>query len=141
MDHVAILSKKLKLLPKILTGEKTIESRWYKYSKPPYKSIKKGDNVYFKNSGDAVSVKARVADVLFFAKLDKETFNHIISEYGSSICINKSFWKNIKHKNLCTLIFLKDVKQITPFNIDKIGYGMMAAWITVDDINSIKRPL
>jgi len=29
MDHVAILSKKYELLDKIISGEKTIESRWY----------------------------------------------------------------------------------------------------------------
>ena len=141
MDHVAILSKRLKLLPKILSGEKTIESRWYKFKKTPYNSIKTNDTVYFKNSGEPVSVKARVADVLFFAKLNKKLFDDIIMRYGPKICITSSYWQQVKDKNLCTLIFLKDVKQIQPFNIDKTGFGIMAAWITVDDINNIRRPL
>ncbi|MFH1064419.1 MAG: ASCH domain-containing protein [Candidatus Woesearchaeota archaeon] len=138
MDHVAILAKKRKLLQKIISGEKTIESRWYKFRKAPYRSIAVGDVVYFKDSGDPVIVKARVADVLFFAELDREIFDSIISEYGSRICIDSSFWNSVKDKKLCTLIFLKDVETIEPFNIDKKGFGMMVAWLSVDSIDKIK---
>ncbi len=139
MDHVAILAKKRKLLQKILSGEKTIESRWYRFKKTPYNSIVVGDTVYFKDSGEPVSVKARVADVLFFAELNKEIFDDIISKYGPKIGIDSSYWEHIQDKKLCTLIFLKDIEQITPFNIDKTGFGMMAAWLSVDSIDKIKK--
>ena len=33
---------------------------------------------------------------------------------------------------------VKDVKEINPFNINKKGYGLMSAWISVDDINKLK---
>ena len=141
MDHLAILSKKLKILSKILSGEKTIESRWYKFPKPPYRSVKPNDTVYFKNSGEPVTAQARVKDVMFFAGLDKKRFNDIILKYGSRICIGPEYWDIVKDKNFCTLIFFKDVKQIRPFDIDKTGYGNMAAWITLDSINKIKRRL
>lgn len=42
MDHVAILRKDWKLLPKILSGEKTIESRWYQTKRGSYNKIKEG---------------------------------------------------------------------------------------------------
>ncbi|MBI1972386.1 ASCH domain-containing protein, partial [Candidatus Woesearchaeota archaeon] len=44
MDHLAILKKKW--LEKILSGEKTIESRWYKQKITPYQKIAKGDTAY-----------------------------------------------------------------------------------------------
>ena len=59
MDHLAILAKKRNLLPKIISGEKTIESRWYKFKKTPYNNISIGDTVYFKDSGEPANVKAR----------------------------------------------------------------------------------
>jgi hypothetical protein len=27
---------------------------------------------------------------------------------------------------------------VEPFNIDKSGFGMMSAWISLDDVNKIK---
>jgi len=52
------------LLPKILTGEKTIESRWYKNKCSPWGKIKRGDVVYFKNSGEPVTIKAEVSKII-----------------------------------------------------------------------------
>ena len=43
-----------------------------------------------------------------------------------------------KNKKYCLIIFLKHVKEITPFGINKTGYGAMAAWLTMDDIDQIK---
>ena len=54
MDHVAIMNKSWGLIPKILSGSKTIESRWYKTKRTPWDKIAKGDTVYFKNSGEQV---------------------------------------------------------------------------------------
>ena len=138
MDHLAILAKKRKLLAKILTGEKTIESRWYKFRKTPYKSIKEGDAVYFKESGEPVSAKATVKKVLFYDGLDQSIFKDIISGYGKNICISDSFWENVKDKRYVSLIFLENVQKIAPFNTDTTGFAMMAAWLTLPDISSIK---
>lgn len=66
MDHVAIMRKSWGLLPKILSGEKTIESRWYMARYAPWNRIEKGDIVYFKNSGEPVTVKAEVSKVMQF---------------------------------------------------------------------------
>ncbi len=141
MDHVAILAKKRRLLAKIRSGEKKIESRWYISHKPPFRSINKGDTIYFKESGEPVSVMAKVEEVMFYDALDKSIFDEIISKYGSRICIDSSFWDLVKDKRLVTLIFLKDVVDVKPFGIDKSGYGMMAAWMTIADIEKIKIPL
>jgi len=138
MEHIAILNKKLRLLEKIISGNKTIESRWYKSKKRPYKNIKKEEIVYFKNSGESVTIKTIVEKVLFFNNLNKSKIKNILQKYGNQIGLDNSYVNNLINKKYCTLIFLKDVKKINPFNIDKKGYGLMSAWISIYDINKIK---
>ena len=46
MDHVAIMKKSWGLTEKIISGEKKIESRWYKFRHSPWGKIKKGDNLF-----------------------------------------------------------------------------------------------
>ena len=138
MDHLAILSKEGKLLGKILSGEKTIESRWYKSKKTPYQNIAAGEVVYFKESGAPVTARARVATVLFFDKLDEDKMRTIFQEYGVGLGVQISYMEKMKDKKFCTLVFLEKVERITPFQVDKKGFGLMAAWITVDKIEKIK---
>ncbi len=45
MDHVAIMKKAWKLIPKILDGQKKVESRWGVNKCAPWGKIKVGDNV------------------------------------------------------------------------------------------------
>ena len=78
MEHLAILSKKGKFLNKILSGEKLIESRWYKFKRPPFGLISKGDIIYFKDSGKPVSAKAEVEKVITYKELNEEKIKQII---------------------------------------------------------------
>jgi len=140
-DHVAIMKKSRKLIAKILNGEKTIESRWYVNRICPWDRIHAGDTVYFKDSGEPVTAKANVSKVLQFKKLTPESVQKILETHGKGIGMESSE-KNIPEcatKNYCILIFLEDAHKIAPFSIDKTGYGLMSAWITVDDVNKIKR--
>ena len=139
MHHLAILDKKRKLMEKIISGEKSIESRWYKLKKTPYRMIKAGDTVFFKDSGDPVSVQATVEKALFFSDLTKQKYKEILEKYADKICLqNGNIEAYVKQKyNYVTLIFLKDVKKIEPFSVNKKGYGLMAAWITLENIEKI----
>jgi len=142
MHHLAIMRKSWGLLPKILTGEKTIESRWYKNKYSPWDKVNKGDIVYFKNSGEPVTVKTEVFDILQYAGLKPERVREILQEYGAKngLSINEidKYYEMFKEKNYCLLIFLKNPEKIEPFEIDKSGFGAMSAWITVDDISQIR---
>lgn len=138
MDHCAILSKESKLLSKIISGEKTIESRWYKFKKTPYQNIAAGDSIYFKESGKPITVKAKVSNVLFFDHLNDHTITEILRQYCQQLGVSLSYAEKIKGKKFCTLIFLNSTEEIEPFQIDKRSYGLMAAWITIKDITKIK---
>lgn len=142
MEHLATMRKSWGLLPKILNGEKTIESRWYKNKYTPWDRIQKEDVVYFKNSGEPVSAMAIVADVLQFSNLNPEKVKNILAEYGSRDGIPESeiskYYEMFRNKNYCLLVFLKNPESIKQFDVNKKGFGAMSAWITIDDINKIK---
>jgi hypothetical protein len=142
MEHLAIMKKSWGLTDKILSGEKKIESRWYKSKYPPWDKIKERELVYFKDSGEQVSVKAEVEKVLQFSDLNPDKVREILEGYGEDDGIKKDkiaeFFELFKDKKYCMLIFLKNPQKIKPFEIDKKGFGMMSAWICVNDINTLK---
>lgn len=143
MDHLAIMRKSWGLTQKILSGQKKIESRWYCAKCKPWNIIKAGDTVYFKDSGEPVKLKVEVKKVMQFADLTPARVREILNEYGDDDGLDKEkipeFFKRFKDKRYCLLIFLKNPQTIKPFEIDKKGFGAMAAWITVDDISKIRK--
>jgi len=139
MDHVAIMNKRWKLIPKILDGSKTIESRWYVNKIKPWDSIGENDKIYFKNAGESITAFAKVSKVLQFENLDEEKFQEIMKKYADDIqLLTRAYDEYYQSKNYCILIFLTDVKSVTPFNISKKGFGSACAWMCVDNIDSIK---
>ena len=140
MDHVAIMSKKLGLIDRILGGKKKIETRWYKNKVAPYNKIFKNDVIYFKDSGGQIRAKAEVLKVLQFENLDKNKIKEIINKYGDEIDIgNKNDISWAFGKNFAILIWLKDVEKINPFEIDKTGFGTGCAWLIVENIDIIRK--
>ena len=142
--HIDIMRKSWGLTQKILTGEKTVESRWYKNRSKPWDQIFVGDAIYFKDSGEPVTVRARVTKVLQFANLTARKTKEILSKYGrSDLGIAKDVPSEIKNyfqnKKYCIFIFFDGVQKIKSFQINKTGFGMMAAWLIVDDLEKIKR--
>lgn len=142
MDHVAIMKKSWKLTGKILSGEKKIESRWYTAKYAPWDKIKAGEFVYFKDSGEPITIKAEVEKVLQFSNLAPAKVKAILYKYGKSdgLGINNipKFLGLFKNKKYCILVFLKNPKPVEPFEIDKSGFGLMAAWICTEDVNAIR---
>jgi ASC-1-like (ASCH) protein len=138
MEHLAIMKKSWKLIPKILSGEKKIESRWYMAKFAPWNRIRSGETIYFKNGGESVSAKATVGKVLQFEDLNKTKIKQLLNEYAKDLGI-KDLLGNLKflqNKRYCILIYLENAQEIEPFDIDKKGFGNACAWICT---NSIKR--
>jgi len=136
------MNPKIGLIDKIISGMKKIESRWYKHKRAPWNKIAVGDIVYFKNSGKPVTASAEVERVMQF-ELDNENLREIIEKYGGDGGIslndrnpNSDYYKGKKY---CILVFIKNPRKITPFNIDKKGFGAGSAWLFVEDINKIKK--
>ncbi len=143
MDHVAIMKKEWQLLPKILSDEKKIESRWYRTRRSPWNEIRSGDTVFFKDSGAPVTVKAQVTKVRQFEGLTASKVAGIIDQYGGAggigLADTEKFKKLLRDKKYCLLIFFDHVESVTPFEIDKKGYGLQAAWLVTENIERLKK--
>ncbi len=145
MDHVAIMKKEWGLIPKILKGEKKLESRWYSNRSKPWDKIAKGDMVYFKNSGEPVTIKAQVSKVLQYSALNPQTVRELLWKYAEDDGLGidekelEKFYMLFRNKRYAMFIYLHDPQKIArPFQIDKTGFGAMSAWITIDEITKIK---
>ena len=145
MEHVAIMKKLWGLTEKILSGDKKIESRWYMMRCAPWDRIKVGESVYFKNSGEPVTIKTTVAKILQFKELTPKKVKEILGKFGPDDGIEvkdvPKFYERFKDKKYCLLVFIKNPVRIKPFEIDKTGFGMMSAWLTVKKIAQIKKSL
>jgi len=142
MVHIAIMKKSWGLTQKILTGEKTIETRWYKNKSSPWNKIKKGEIIYFKDSGEPITVKAIVKRVEQYSDLNDEKIKSILKKYSNKDLgtkeISDEIRNYVKGKKYCIIIHITTPKSIKPFDIDKKGFGMMCAWMCVEDVNSVK---
>jgi len=139
MQHVAIMKKSWGLISKIVSGEKTIESRWYQKKTVPWDKIKKGDTVFFKDAGEPVTAKAIVDAVKQIAFKNNSEVKEAVLRYGKRIYFEKTGLKNFEHvPNYCILVFLKDAKFLKkPFRIDKRGFGNASAWLITKNIKNI----
>src|SRR4030043_845157 len=102
MDHLAIMKKSWGLTQKILSGEKKIESRWYLNKHTPWGRIKAGETVYFKDSGEPVTIKAEIERILHFSGLSPKKVREILSRYaeddGIEQCNISNFYERFKDK-------------------------------------------
>ncbi len=150
------MTKKLKLIDKILSGRKKIESRWHVNKIAPWNKIQIGGTIYFKNAGEKVTAKATVSKVLQFSNINQtasknlfdnpenqtKTILEILNKYGKLIAFSNSeyeeFARDNKNKNYCILIYLANPQKLEPFQINKSGFGNACAWICIDSVESIK---
>jgi ASC-1-like (ASCH) protein len=141
MDHVAIMNKKQGLIDRILSGKKTIETRWYKNKSIPWDKICVGDRIFFKDSGASVRAMAEVKKVRQYENLNIKMSQKIVDEYGDEGLIdiqNKNAEDWASGKRYAILIWLKNVKAVKAFSINKKGFGSASAWISINNIDIIK---
>ncbi len=143
MEHIAIMQKSWGLTEKIATGQKVIESRWYKVKYAPWGRIAPGEKVYFRNAGEPVAIQAEVDHVLYISDLTPEKVLAILAKYGKDIGIEEpdipKFFELYQHKKHCMLIFLKHAQYIQPFEINKQGFGIRSSWISVENVAKIRK--
>ena len=127
MKHIAILRQPF--FDMVLSGEKTIESRWSMNKIAPYEKVKEGDIIYLKKTGEDISATAVAGKVMFY-ELTPSLAEEIRVKYGKAIGTDKfSDLETYTHKKYLTLIFLKDVKSVKAMPAPK-SHG--AGWLIVD---------
>ena len=129
------------LTQKILSGEKTIETRWYKHKAKPWDKIKAGETIYFKNTGSPVTIKATVSKVEQFSDLNENKTNELLKKYSEkdmgTTGITKEIENYIRGKRYAIIVHLTNPEQVEPFEIDKTGHGAMSAWLCIENLESV----
>lgn len=124
MQHIAIL--KQPFFDMVLSGEKTIESRWSMVKVAPYKKVSVGDKILLKETGKDVTATANVKKVQFY-ELTPKIVEEIRIKYGKQIGTDKfEDWKSTLQKRYCTLIWLGEVTSVAPI---KVKRSNGAGWI------------
>lgn len=128
MQHIAIL--KQPFFDMVLSGEKTIESRWSMVKVAPYKKVSVGNKILLKETGKDVTAIANVKKVQFY-ELTPEIVEDIRIKYGKQIGTDKfEDWKSTLQKKYCTLIWLDEVTPVAPI---KVKRSNGAGWIVLKD--------
>ncbi|MCL0058952.1 DUF4186 family protein [Dehalococcoidia bacterium] len=115
--HLAILYKDY--LDLILEGKKTIEARFSKVKCPPYGRVSIGDKILLKETGGPIRGEATVSVVKYFDNLAPSRVVHIVNKYKEQLQIKDNFLNQKLDSNYLTLIFLKDVVEVSPYFINK----------------------
>lgn len=106
MKHLAIF--KGTGAEKILSGEKTIESRFSKSKIPPFGVVSVRDLVYIKPSGGEIIGQFRVRKVVFIDGINEKELKDIKERYGEEIAADEVYWKSKAGARYATLIFIGD---------------------------------
>lgn len=129
MKHIVILKKKY--YDMIISGEKTIESRFSLNKTAPYGKVQIGDELLLKVIGCDVTATARVKDVEYFEELYPDRINKIRVRYGKDIGSTKmSEWMDTMTKNYGTLVWLTDVKEVEPISVKR---SCGAGWLIIKE--------
>jgi cytidylate kinase len=113
--HVAIFIEPF--LKYLLDGRKTVESRFSRTRRAPFKQVHPGDIILLKRTGGPIVGLCRVAQVWSYV-LNPSSWKEV-KQFASSICADSSFWTDRAKANYATLIRIDNVQRITPLRLEK----------------------
>lgn len=116
MNHIAVMDKLT--IDMILSGKKTIESRFSKKKITPYQKVKENEIVYLKETGGKIIGLFIIEKVLFF-NLSEVKIQELKKKYNKYILAPNSYWDIKKDANYGTLMYIKNPKRIGSITIQK----------------------
>ncbi len=112
----------------IVSGEKTIESRWANKKIAPFGRLAVGDELIIKKSGEQVFYKSEVKAFKYY-NLTPDIAEKVREEYGEKIGTSKfKDWNTYKNKKYLTLIWLGKVEKLKGYKAPKSNG---AGWIVL----------
>ena len=121
-----------RVLNLLLSGAKTIESRFYSSRRHhPAMHTESGDVIYFKRPAKGIEAKAIAGTVRIFLALDDTQLADIYWMYGDRICADDVFWRENRYSVQCILIEITGLERISipKGNLPSSREG----WITRDE--------
>jgi ASC-1-like (ASCH) protein len=126
--HRVILKKPY--LDAILTGRKTIESRFTLTKRVPFGWISAGDKLFLKLSSGLVCATATVTSVKSFENLSPVEISRLKEQYNHYLGGGEEYWQSKSDCKFGLLVWLKDVRAIEPVKIDKKDWR---AWVVLTE--------
>lgn len=104
----------------ILSGKKTMESRFSLGRIIPYEEIVKDDTILLKKSGGNVIGQVLVDNVLYYDNLKPQSIAVLRKEYSKELAMDDNFWRSKAKSKYATLIFLKKPRRfVFPIKFQK----------------------
>ena len=108
--HVAVFREPFLTL--VLSGQKSLESRFAVNQVPPYREVMAGDVILLKRVAGPVVGIAR-AEAVWDYDLDPSTLSQLRSEFADMLCAqDPEFWKIKESARFATLIALDQVRSL-----------------------------
>ncbi|MDO8576749.1 MAG: hypothetical protein Q7R82_00220 [Candidatus Daviesbacteria bacterium] len=115
----------------ILSGKKTIESRFSRVKNPPFGLISTGDLVYIKPSGKDIIGQFRVRKVIFFDGLDAGDLIDLRKRYEKELAVEETYWEQVAKARFGTLIFIGDSSRFITSPV-KFPKKDLRGWVVLD---------
>lgn len=122
--HLAIMRKSA--IEAILSGVKTVETRFSKNKIAPFGVVSAGDLVYIKPPGEEIVGQFRVKKVFSFEGLTESDVEKIFTDYGQQISVgnkkeDEQYYRDKKASMVGTLIFIADSERFitSPIKVKK----------------------
>lgn len=129
-SHVAIVTPSV--ADRLVSGEKTIETRFSRTSRAPYGLVQPGDWIYFKVSGAQIVARARARRVRNLSELNHRLITTLKRKYGKPIAADEGYWEAKQTARYGVLIWLGRVSRvIEPPEVPR-QYG--SGWICLSDL-------
>ena len=128
-EHVAIVHPWV--AEALLTGTKTIESRFSRDKRPPFGRIAKGEDLYFRVAGGGYAVRAIVKKVQCFDDLTPELIAGIEAEHRDAIGGDDAYWQAARKARCVTLVHLGQCERVSEGPILDRQRGDRRAWFVL----------
>ncbi|MDO8498689.1 MAG: ASCH domain-containing protein [bacterium] len=132
--HLAIMHKSA--LEAILSGKKTVETRFSKHKISPFGVINARDLVFMKPPGGEIVGQFRVKKVFSFEGLTPKDIEKIFSDYGKEISVGDKLedeaYEKLKQGSFYgTLIFISESERLITSPI-KIKKSDLRGWMVIE---------
>jgi ASC-1-like (ASCH) protein len=130
-NHLAVMQREP--LRKLLAGRKRIESRLTRNRVVPHGCVSPGDRIFFKEIGGPVRATALAESVATWKLSGLHDVTSLRSLYNSLIEAEDGFWTAKQSARWATLILLKEVRPVIPFQFPKRD---RRPWIVLSEMPS-----
>lgn len=135
--HLAIFTRNA--IKAIVSGQKTVETRFSKKKIAPFGMVNVGDIIYMKPPGEELSGQFVATKVISIEGLDEKDWEWIKTEFGQKISFGsvaemKNYYKEHEGSKFATIIQMGKIEQFvtSPIKIEKRD---LRGWMVLDSNN------